>query len=252
MKCPKCNNEVEEGKKYCPFCGNNLTIDIKDNNADCKVNVDNKTSRRLIIYFVSIIMIIVTSSIAIYFTVAYKRYHTITFDACGGICESTSIKYLGDEKKINFPYPERAGYVFFGWYANKKSSGSKITENYFLENIHSFGDTTFYAHWGKPTILPITNSNYSKYIRMHLTELQGYNSLTVRVGFSYLVDYLTYAERRYRVTQLSVTVVCKGVSQTRSMNEAGGLTFTFSGNYLSGARITNVSGKVECILEVYD
>lgn len=250
MKCPNCNNELKSESVYCAFCGNKIenTFNESMDNGNFIINKE-KTKHKLTIYIVAVIMIIVSISLAIYFSVGYQSYHTITFDARGGICSPTSIQYK--DGKITFPIPTRDNYIFLGWYAtsDKVSSNSKIAEKYFAEHSHAFGNTTLYAHWGQYQQITINRDNYSKYLTLRMTENSIGTVHTVYIVIDYIFSYLTFAERLYKLNQISVTVQYNGVSQTATRNEVGSLSFSFTGSY-GGARITSILGSVTCVAEV--
>ena len=66
---------------------------------------------------------------------------TITFDANGGTCATTTMKTGADKKLATLPDATRDGYTFDGWYTAEEG-GDKITTSTVFES-----DTTVYAHW---------------------------------------------------------------------------------------------------------
>ena len=70
-----------------------------------------------------------------------KDEYTITFDANGGSCESSTLITL-NKKLPHFPKAKRDGYTFDGWYTDKYG-GTKV---YILITTF-YEDTTLYARW---------------------------------------------------------------------------------------------------------
>lgn len=79
------------------------------------------------------------TSSAYYIPITY----TLSFDANGGSCDTTSKSitygyYYGD-----MPTPTRTGYTFVGWYTDS-SDGTIVSSS---DKYLTAGDTTVYAHW---------------------------------------------------------------------------------------------------------
>ena len=66
---------------------------------------------------------------------------TITFDANGGTCATTSMQVGEGGKLASLPKATKAGEVFDGWYTEKQDGSRVTTETVFT------ADTTLYAHW---------------------------------------------------------------------------------------------------------
>lgn len=72
----------------------------------------------------------------------WKRKCTVTFDANGGSCETSSKSVLQGEKIGELPTPARDHCKFDGWYT-KSDGGDPVT----ADTIVSGEDMTVYAHW---------------------------------------------------------------------------------------------------------
>ena len=66
---------------------------------------------------------------------------TVTFDACGGSCDTGSMETGTDGKLASLPDAVRDDYTFDGWYTQAEG-GEKIFTSYVFT-----GDATVYAHW---------------------------------------------------------------------------------------------------------
>ena len=66
---------------------------------------------------------------------------TITFDANGGTCATTTMKTGADKKLASLPDATKDGYTFDGWYT-AADGGDKITTSTEFD-----ANTTVYAHW---------------------------------------------------------------------------------------------------------
>jgi len=66
---------------------------------------------------------------------------TITFDANGGTCTTTTMKTGADKKLATLPDATKDGYTFDGWYTAAEG-GDKITTSTQFD-----ANTTVYAHW---------------------------------------------------------------------------------------------------------
>ncbi len=77
----------------------------------------------------------------------YVNPHTLTFDANGGTCDTTSMiveeGYSYGSPIQSLPLATREGYVFAGWYTDK-TSGTRVTNETIFEGKD---DVTLYAHW---------------------------------------------------------------------------------------------------------
>jgi len=69
---------------------------------------------------------------------------TVTFDANGGTCGTTSTVVKYNETIGSLPSASRSGYTFNGWYTNK-TGGGQITASTQVTSIQQ----TVYAHWTK-------------------------------------------------------------------------------------------------------
>ena len=81
----------------------------------------------------------------------------ITFDACGGICESRTKDVKPEDSYGTLPTADRTGYVFKGWFT-ASTGGTKITENSVVSITKNH---TLYAQWEamKYTVYFNVNSN---------------------------------------------------------------------------------------------
>lgn len=79
-----------------------------------------------------------------------KKTYTITLDANGGVCETTSLTSNGEA--VTLPTATKEGYTFLGWFTQKEG-GEKFTTDYVPA-----GDVTLYAQYeeAKPTEYTIT------------------------------------------------------------------------------------------------
>jgi uncharacterized repeat protein (TIGR02543 family) len=77
--------------------------------------------------------------------------YTITFNANGGSCSTSTMTTDRYGKLPSLPSASRSGYNFSGWYTSA-SGGTKVTTSYEFDQ-----DTTVYAHWtAKPVTYRIT------------------------------------------------------------------------------------------------
>ena len=80
---------------------------------------------------------------------------TVTYDANGGSCGTTSEKYTGEA--LTLPTPTRDGYWFIGWY-DAAEGGNKIGDA--DAKYNPAGETTLYAHWQEKVEYTVTyNAN---------------------------------------------------------------------------------------------
>ncbi len=80
---------------------------------------------------------------------------TVTYNANGGTCDTTSAKYSGTA--LTLPTPTRDGYWFIGWY-DAATGGNKIGEAGATYNPG--GDITLYAQWQEQVEYTVTyNAN---------------------------------------------------------------------------------------------
>lgn len=81
----------------------------------------------------------------IYATYTPNTY-TITFNPNGGTVSTASKTVTFDKPYGAFPTPNRAGYVFEGWYT-AASGGTKVADNIAELPVTTASNQTFYAHW---------------------------------------------------------------------------------------------------------
>ena len=80
---------------------------------------------------------------------------TVTYNANGGVCGTTSEKYTGTA--LTLPTPTREGYWFVGWY-DAPEGGNKIGDAGMTYN--PAGEITLYAHWQERVEYTVTyNAN---------------------------------------------------------------------------------------------
>ena len=79
-------------------------------------------------------------------TLAVKEIFTVTFNANGGTCETTSAETV-DGKLAELPTPTYDGYVFNGWF-DAAEGGNKITISTVFD-----ADTTIYAQWTQKIVI---------------------------------------------------------------------------------------------------
>ena len=67
--------------------------------------------------------------------------YTVTFNANGGSCSTSSKQYTSGATLGTLPTATRSGYTFDGWYTSS-SGGSKVSSSTTVS-----GNVTYYAHW---------------------------------------------------------------------------------------------------------
>jgi len=73
------------------------------------------------------------------------EYHTITFDAMGGVSSTDKITFAAGETVDALPIPARDGYAFTGWFTQEEG-GEQLTEGTLISE-----DMTVYARWSDHT-----------------------------------------------------------------------------------------------------
>lgn len=73
----------------------------------------------------------------------YNSKCTLTFDANGGTCATTSLEVQNGGTLSSLPTPTRAGYRFLGWFSGKALSSEFTTNSTISQNM------TLYAHWAR-------------------------------------------------------------------------------------------------------
>ena len=81
--------------------------------------------------------------------------YTVTFNANGGTCDTSSKSVTYNTSYGTLPTPSRTGYKFNGWYT-AASGGTKITEQ---STVSTASNHTLYAHWIVKPIAKITSTN---------------------------------------------------------------------------------------------
>ena len=76
-------------------------------------------------------------------TLKEPETYTVTFDANGGSCSTSSIKVTQGSNYGSLPTPTKTGYVFDGWYTSA-TGGSKISD---YDDVAITSNITLYAHW---------------------------------------------------------------------------------------------------------
>ena len=82
-----------------------------------------------------------------------KVYYTVTFNANGGSCSTSSKSLAGGSTLGTLPTATRSGYTFDGWYT-AKSGGTKVTSSTAVT-----GAMTLYAHWSQIYYTVTYNAN---------------------------------------------------------------------------------------------
>lgn len=67
---------------------------------------------------------------------------TVTFNANGGSCSTSSKEVTPGNTVGTLPTPTRSGYTFAGWYTSKDGGTAPVTSSLIIKS-----DTTLYAHW---------------------------------------------------------------------------------------------------------
>ena len=85
--------------------------------------------------------------------------HILTFDYNDGSGKTSTKDVVTGEKYGELPRPYRVGYIFDGWYTDKKGLGTKILSS----SLCNYGaDQTVYARWLACTVRIMLNPNDSK------------------------------------------------------------------------------------------
>lgn len=80
---------------------------------------------------------------------------TVTFNANGGSCSTSSKTVTYDSTYTGLPTPTRAGYTFVGWYT-AANGGTKIENSTKVTNANAH---TLYAHWSANSVSVTFNGN---------------------------------------------------------------------------------------------
>ncbi len=114
--------------------------------------------------------VIITSDIITFTTLKEeKEEYTITFDANGGSCETSSL-ITSDQKLPYFPKVTRDGYTFDGWYT-AQYGGTKV----YVSLTKFYEDTTLYARWWTNPASPDDSTKYNKPNAPSIDEFTAYN-----------------------------------------------------------------------------
>ena len=83
--------------------------------------------------------------------------HTVTLNANGGTCATTSITVTYKNTYGTLPTPTRRGYKFAGWWTTKATGGKQVTAS---TVCYATGNFTLYARWTELASYTVTlNSN---------------------------------------------------------------------------------------------
>lgn len=154
--------------------------------------------------------------IAFHFNDAVKGKNsvtTVTFDANGGSVGTASKQVTVGQTYGTLPTPTRSGYTFMGWYEEKTSGGSAVTES---TTVSKTGNHTLYAHWTpvsqSSTVTFDLNDDRGVCLQetITVTEGQAYGALPspARDGYTF-EGWYTAAKDGTKVTE-STTVTAKG------------------------------------------
>jgi len=162
---------------------------------------------------------------------------TVTFDANGGTCSTSSKKLRTGETYGTLPTPTRTGYTFTGWYT---SGGSKITST---TTVTTTSNHTLTARWTAKQVVVTYNANggtcstASKTVTYDST--YGTLASPTRTGYKFLGWYTSKTDGT-NIT--SSTKVTKTSNHTLYAHwEALTYTLTFNAN---GGSVTPSSMKV--------
>ena len=98
--------------------------------------------------------------------ITYLKDKTVTFDANGGTCPTSTEKTDAMGKIDSLPDAERDGWIFAGWYTAKEG-GERVTSTYFAK------DTTVYAHWVDTRLIWFDAQGGDAQVLFEVTDING-------------------------------------------------------------------------------
>lgn len=109
-------------------------------------------------------------------------YYTVSFNANGGSCSSSTKSVTKSGVYGTLPTPSRTGYDFIGWYTAKEG-GTLITDS---SQVSITSNQTLYAHWSVSVYIVTMNANGGYYYDKGTSESVGTTQiLEVRYGEQY-------------------------------------------------------------------
>lgn len=155
MKCPNCDNNINEKSAFCPYCGFNLKQQARSpvvtvNNAHKTElaafdNQNRQFHRRFGWLMFLVALIILGVSLAIYYGLR-PHYYDITYNLNYGNQKSYDYRYAGYEV-LDLPYPRRSGYVFLGWYTSPDCEKETLFNEHKYQDTRADKDLVLYARW---------------------------------------------------------------------------------------------------------
>lgn len=85
---------------------------------------------------------------------------TVTFNANGGSCSTTSCEVIGGNTIGTLPTPSRSGYSFVGWFTDTTGTAQVVT------STRVFDDITVYALWNGGTPATVWDGNVNNYAQI--------------------------------------------------------------------------------------
>lgn len=119
----------------------------------------------------------------IYATASPNKY-TVTFNANGGSCSTSSKSVTYNSTYGSLPTPSRTGYTFSGWYT-AASGGTKITSG---TTVSITSNQTLYAHW---SIIVVNVGNYVGWSYASAKSDLESKGIKVNLSSAYNYDYST-------------------------------------------------------------
>lgn len=161
---------------------------------------------------------------------------TVTFDANGGTCSTSSKKLRTGETYGTLPTPKRTGYIFTGWYT-AKTDGSKITES---TTVSKTANHTLYARWtaNKYVVTYNANGGTCSTASKTVTYDSTYGTLAspTRTGYKFLGwytsksagDNITASTKVTKTTNHTLYAHWEALTYTLTFNANGGSVSTSS------------------------
>ena len=118
--------------------------------------------------------------------------YTVTYDANGGFCGTTSATYQGTA--LTLPTPTLTGYTFNGWYT-AASNGNKVEGPYIPD-----ANITLYAQWTiNSYTITVTSNNAT--VKVNGTQINNNGTVSIQYGAQVTVE-VTYSESKDQSTTI--------------------------------------------------
>ena len=155
----------------------------------------------------------------------WQQIFTVTYNANGGTCSTTSQEYSGTALKLPTPNA-RDGYTFLGWYT-AASGGSEVGDA--GDEYNPTANVTLYAQWAKNYTVTVSTDNATVTgISNGDTAYEG-QSITITVSFSGSKSY-------------SLTVTDGDGNKILTQTAAGTYTFT-----MPASNVTISASSSSCV-----